>query len=245
MNEKRHRGRYFDHDGVFTVFDLAFCYQSVIIAIVNKTFKKGAEDMRSKSLKLMSEIQNYISQFILSASRKPSIDEIAKGVGISKGTAHNYLKEMDERQMISYQNGELRSRFTEKCRWEQVGMPISGVIPCGTPEEQVENVDEYVFLPRALVGSGEFFILRASGDSMVDAGIDSGDLVIIRRQPEALPGQIVAALVDGGSTLKRLEHDDDSDCYYLKPENSSMNYPPITGNIISIQGVAVQVLKSL
>lgn len=201
--------------------------------------------MRSKNPQLMTRIQDFVNQFILDASRKPSVDEIAKGLGISKGTAHNYLKEMDERKMISYRDGELNNRITDKCRWEQVGMPISGVIPCGSPEEQVESVDEYVFLPRALVGNGEFFILRASGDSMVDAGIDSGDLVVIRRQLQASPGQIVAALVDGGSTLKRLEYDDEAGRYYLQPENQAMNYPPIIGNDMSIQGVAVQVMKSL
>ena len=124
-------------------------------------------------------------------------------------------------------------------------MPISGVIPCGTPEQQVEDVEEYVFMPRALVGSGDFFILRASGDSMIDAGIDSGDLVVIRRQLEASPGQIVAALVDGGSTLKRLGFDEEDERYYLQPANQAMNYEPIYGSNISIQGVAIRVMKSL
>lgn len=80
---------------------------------------------------------------------------------------------------------------------------------------------------------------------MVDAGIDSGDLVVVRRQLEASPGQIVAALVDGGSTLKRLRYDDDADRYILCPENRRKNYPNIEGHDISIQGVAIRVLKEL
>ena len=201
--------------------------------------------MRSKNPELMKQIQDFVNQFVLDASRTPSVDEIAKGLSISKGTAHNYLKEMNERQMITYQDGELRNRITDKCSWENVSMPISGVIPCGTPEQQVEDIEEYVFMPRVLVGSGDFFILRASGDSMIDAGIESGDLVVIRRQLEASPGQIVAALVDGGSTLKRLEYNEENERYYLQPENQAMNYEPIYGNDISIQGVAVRVMKSL
>ena len=201
--------------------------------------------MRSKNPELMKQIQDFVNQFVLDASRTPSVDEIAKGLSISKGTAHNYLKEMNERQMISYQNGELRNRITDNCSWENVSMPISGVIPCGTPEQQVEDVEEYVFMPRALVGAGDFFILRASGDSMIDAGIESGDLVVIRRQLEASPGQIVAALVDGGSTLKRLEYNEEDERYYLQPENQGMNYEPIYSNDISIQGVAIRVMKSL
>lgn len=201
--------------------------------------------MRSKNPKLMERILDYVNQFVLDNSRKPSVDEIAKGLKISKGTAHNYLKEMDERQMVSYRDGELNNRVTGKCQWDVVGIPIAGVIPCGTPEEQVEDVEEYVFLSRALLGSGDFFILYASGDSMADAGIESGDMVVVRRQSDASPGQIVAALVDGGSTLKRLDYDGESEQIVLLPENRERNYPPITGSSISIQGVAIRIIKSV
>lgn len=201
--------------------------------------------MRSKNPELMKSIQSYINQYCLETSRTPSVAEIANAVGISKGCAQNYLKEMDEKQMISYRDGELNTRVYNKCRTEQVGVPIAGVIPCGTPEEQVEDVEEYVFMSRALLGTGDFFILRATGDSMVDAGIDTGDLVVIRRQLDAAPGQIVAALVDGGSTLKRLDYDSNEDQYVLLPENSEKNYPPVKGSNISIQGVAIRVMKDL
>ena len=201
--------------------------------------------MRSKNPELMKSIQSYINQYCLESSRTPSVAEIANAVGISKGCAQNYLKEMDEKQMISYQDGELNTRVYNKCRTEQVGVPIAGVIPCGTPEEQVEDVEEYVFMSRALLGTGDFFILRATGDSMVDAGIDTGDLVVIRRQLDAAPGQIVAALVDGGSTLKRLDYDSNENQYVLLPENSEKNYPPVKGSNISIQGVAIRVMKDL
>lgn len=201
--------------------------------------------MRSKNPELMKSIQSYVNQYCLETSRTPSVAEIANALGISKGCAQNYLKAMDEKQMISYQAGELNTRVYSKCRTDQVGVPIAGVIPCGTPEEQVEDVEEYVFLPRALLGPGDFFMLRADGDSMVDAGIDSGDLVVIRRQLDASPGQIVAALVDGGSTLKRLDYNEDKDRYLLLPENHERNYPPIEGSNISIQGVAIRVMKFL
>lgn len=201
--------------------------------------------MRSKNPELMKSIQSYINQYCLETSRTPSVAEIANAVGISKGCAQNYLKEMDEKKMISYQDGELNTRVYNKCRTEQVGVPIAGVIPCGTPEEQVEDVEEYVFMSRALLGTGDFFILRATGDSMVDAGIDTGDLVVIRRQLDATPGQIVAALVDGGSTLKRLDYDSNEEQYVLLPENSEKNYPPVKGSNISIQGVAIRVMKDL
>lgn len=201
--------------------------------------------MRSKNPELMEAIRSFVNQFCLETSRTPSVAEISTSLGISKGCAQNYLKEMDERQMISYRDGEMSTRVFSKCRTDQVAVPIAGVIPCGTPEEQVGDVEEYVFMPRALLGLGEFFILRASGDSMVDAGIDSGDLVVVRRQPDASPGQIVAALVDGGSTLKRLDYDSEAERYILLPENRERNYPPIVGSDISVQGVAIQIIKSI
>lgn len=201
--------------------------------------------MRTKSTELMKEIQNYAERFCIDSLRTPSTGEIAQALGISKATVHNYLKEMDERGILSYQHGVLQTRVTSQVRMEQVGIPIAGMIPCGTPEEEVENIEEYISLPRALVGEGEFFILRASGDSMVDAGIDSGDLVVVRKQLEATSGQIVAALVDGGSTLKRLRYDSQAGRYLLCPENRKKNYPNVEGASIRIQGVAVYVMKQL
>lgn len=201
--------------------------------------------MRSKSKELMTKIQQYAEQFCISNFRTPSTGEIGQALHVSKATVHNYLKAMDEEGILSYQDGELRTRVTKQINREQVGIPIAGAIPCGSPEEEVENIEEYIAMPRAVVGDGEFFILRASGDSMVDAGIESGDLVVVRKQLEASPGQIVAALVDGGSTLKRLGYDEEQDRYVLYPENREKKYPTITGSSMSIQGVAIRVMKEL
>jgi len=201
--------------------------------------------MRSKSKDLMLKIRDYAEHFTLEHSRTPSTAEIGEGLGISKATAFNYLKEMHQLGMVTYEGGVLRTRVTDKMNNLTVNIPIAGVIPCGPPEEQIENTDEYITLPRALLGEGDFFILRASGDSMEDAGIDSGDLVIVRKQQCADPGDIVAALVDGGSTLKRLEQDKTSGEYLLMPQNRKKKYPPVIGRDGSIQGVAVKVLKNL
>ena len=148
--------------------------------------------MRSKSKELMDSIYKYVNQFCIAHSRTPSTAEISQALHVSKGTIHNYLKEMDVRGMLFYQNGELRTSVTSQVNTDQVGIPIAGAIPCGTPEEEVENIEEYISMPRAVVGNGDFFILRASGDSMVDAGIDSGDLVVVRRQLEAFDRQSAA-----------------------------------------------------
>ena len=138
--------------------------------------------MRSKSKELMLKIRDFAEQFTLDNLRTPSTAEIGKALGISKATAFNYLKEMHDQGMVTYEDGVLQPRVTEKMNCNTANIPILGLIPCGTPEEQIENTDEYITLPKSLIGKGDFFILRASGDSMVDAGIDSGDLVIVRKQ---------------------------------------------------------------
>lgn len=201
--------------------------------------------MRSKSKDLMVKIREFAEEFTLANSRTPSTSEIGDALGISKATAFNYLKEMSSLGMVTYEGGVLQTRVTGKLHPQTLNIPIVGVIPCGPPEEQIENTEEYMKLPKSLLREGDFFILKASGDSMDDAGISDGDLVIVRKQQTADPGKIVAALVDGGSTLKRLKYDAETGEYLLLPENRRKNYSPIKGKDGSIQGVAIKVLKNL
>ena len=98
-------------------------------------------------------------------------------------------------------------------------------------------------LPRQLVGEGTFYILRASGDSMTEAGIDDGDLVVIRKQSAAEPGDIVVALVGDEATLKTYYPDRQKRCIRLHPENGK--YEDIVTETAIIQGVAVKVIKDL
>ena len=202
--------------------------------------------MRSKSRDLMEKIKEFVEQYSVdNLGHTPSTREIGLAMGINKATAYRYLIAMRESGMIEYEDGKVMTNKIRKVNTRQVGMPIARSIPCGTPEQKEADIEEYVSFPSSVIGRGEFFVLRASGDSMVDAGIDHGDLVIVRRQEEASTGKIVAALVDGGSTLKRLCRDNKDQRPYLHPENRIKNYPDITGSDFSIQGVAVYILKSL
>ena len=106
-----------------------------------------------------------------------------------------------------------------------------------------ENIEEYVSLPTAIFGKGDFFILRASGQSMIEAGIDDGDLVVIKKQVEANDGDIVVALVDNQNTLKRYFRDDENKKIILHPENKKMK--DIIVDECCIQGVACHIIKEL
>ena len=201
--------------------------------------------MRSKSRDLMEKIKSFAEQYSVdNLGRTPSTREIGLALGINKATAYRYLVAMRDLGMVEYEDGSIMTEKIRKVNTAQVGMPIAGTIPCGSPEQEEETIEEYISLPCSVIGTGEFFILRAVGDSMVDAGIDDGDLVIVRKQTEANTGDIVAALVDGGSTLKRLFYDKHNRPY-LHPENREAGYPDIVGTELSIQGVAVYTLKAL
>lgn len=170
----------------------------------------------------------------------PTVREIAAGVGLSKSTVSKYLNLMKQRDML--QMGGCRSAATRQMQNDGCfRAPVLGAVSCGIPKLAEENIEEYVKLPLSLFGHGEFFLLRAKGDSMINAGIDDGDLVVVRQQPTAMYDQIVVALVDDEATLKRFRPQ--ADCVHLHPENPS--YDDIIVRDCIIQGVAVKVLKDL
>ena len=122
-------------------------------------------------------------------------------------------------------------------------VPILGSIACGSISEAIREAGEYYPISFSMVGKGDYFIVKAVGNSMINAGIDSGDLVLVRCQQSADDGQIVVALVDDCTTLKRLYHDDKNRRVILKADNP--DYEDQVFEDINIQGVAVQVIKAL
>lgn len=176
----------------------------------------------------------------------PSIRDIAAGTGISKSMVHEYLKELQDSDLVRY-DIETESYITpslDKISREDVCVPLLGSVSCGPPEQAgEENIDEYLRFPRDLLGRGDYYILKASGNSMEDIGIDSGDMVIIRNTKEAKDGDIIVARVEGSNdfTLKRFVSGKEGT--YLHPENKSMK--DMHFNEIEVFGVAVKVIKNL
>lgn len=114
-------------------------------------------------------------------------------------------------------------------------------ILCGLPNIAEENIEEYASLPESMFGRGEFYILRARGESMIEAGIETGDLLVIRKQEHAENGQITVVLIDDEAALKRFYMDDNR--VRLHPENSEMEDIYVDNCII--QGIAVKVIKDI
>ncbi len=124
---------------------------------------------------------------------------------------------------------------------EAAYVPVVGRIAAGGPILAEQLVEDVFPLPRQLVGSGELFLLKVVGDSMVDAAICDGDWVVVRRQPVAENGEIVAAMLDGEATVKTLKRTDGH--VWLLPQNPA--YSPIDGDHAQVLGRVVSVLRAL
>lgn len=164
--------------------------------------------MRSKSPELMDKILKFAEEYYLDNGHSPSTSTIAVELDISRATAYRYLIEMSDRGMIEYDGQEIHTAVTRKLNSEINRTAIVGSVPCGSLQYEEENIEEYISLPTAIFGKGDFFILRASGQSMIEAGIDDGDLVVVRKQNVADEGDIIVALVDNHNTLKRFYRDE-------------------------------------
>jgi len=174
--------------------------------------------------------------------RSPRLSEIAAGLGLSKSTVSKYLNIMKAEGLIDFEGH--RGLLTKRMRTVHEGLcsvPVLGEVACGLPILAEENIEEYVRLPISLFGKGDYFILRARGDSMINAGIDDGDMVLARKQNVAEYNQMVVALVGDEATLKRFRPRGGK--IYLHAENPA--YEDIVLDSCLIQGVAVKVIKDI
>lgn len=200
--------------------------------------------MQHKNQETISALDKFISEFIDKHGVSPTMSEIADGVGIAPATVYRYMSYMRENGMLEYDgHRSIVTKEAKKTRTQSIRVPVLGSVSCGVPKLAEENIEEYVRLPVSLFGQGNFYLLRANGDSMIEAGIDDGDLVLIRQQSTAEDGQIVVALMDDEATLKRFYPEPKHHRVRLHPENSSMEDIIVPDCII--QGVAVKVLKDL
>lgn len=120
-------------------------------------------------------------------------------------------------------------------------VPVVGRIAAGGPILADQVIEDVFPLPRQLVGDGDLFLLKVAGDSMVDAAICDGDWVVVRRQPVAENGEVVAAMIDGEATVKTFKRTDGH--VWLMPHNAA--YAPIPGDQAQVLGRVVSVLRSL
>lgn len=199
--------------------------------------------MRTKDRELLTNIQQFIEEHCDRHGYGPSVRAVANEFGISSSCAHTYMEVLGEQGRIAKGRNGYESIALSRTDRAMRSVAIVGAVPCGPLTECDEYIEGYIRLPESLIGQGKFYLLKASGNSMIDAGIDDGDLVLIRQQDTAEVGDIVVALVENENTLKRLEYNARKRRYYLHPENETME--DIYVEDLSVQGVAVKVLKDL
>lgn len=197
--------------------------------------------MRNKEERCLI-IYNYIKDFIKRNHKSPTIREIVDGTNIPLSTTAGYVDYLiSEKKLIKEAGSRGISLYGRKPN--MISIPIVGMVACGKPLFAEENIEDYFDANEDLFGKGDFFALRAKGDSMIDAGISDGDVVFIRKQSYANDNDIVVALIDDEATLKRFHKDTKINKIILHPENKTMS-DIIVDNCI-IQGVAVSVYKNI
>ena len=199
------------------------------------------------------EILEMIRESVHRRGYPPSVREIAEAVGLAStsSVAHQltvlqkkgFLRRDPNRpRAVDVRMPEPGSSAAEVAeRPTPAYVPVVGQIAAGQPILAEEMVEEVFPLPRALVGEGTLFLLRVSGDSMIDVAIADGDWVVVRQQQVAENGEIVAAMIDGEATVKTFRRRDGH--VWLLPHNPA--YQPILGDEATVLGRVVAVLRRL
>ena len=212
-------------------------------------------------------ILNVLRESIEKRGYPPSIREIGELVGLtsSSSVAHQ-LRVLEQKGFIKRDPNRPRAlevfipelmaarraiASADDAGYDQTGLgdaaptptmvPMVGRIAAGGPILAEERVEEIFPLPKTLVGDGTLFLLEVSGDSMVDAAICHGDYVVVRQQPEAQNGEVVAAMLDGEATVKTFRKRDGK--VWLLPHNDA--YDPIDGTYATILGKVTAVLRRM
>ncbi len=198
--------------------------------------------------KMQQKIYDYLVASIQAQGYPPSVREIGEAVGLrSPSTVHFHLKHLAEMGYIEIGAGKGRAisliQQTPEAaplpeREEPDRVPIVGNVAAGTPILAQECIEDYLTFDTG-GHSGDYFALRVRGDSMINAGILNGDLVVVRSQPTANQGEIVVAMIDDEATVKRLSRKGGH--IWLLPEND--DYAPIDGTYAQISGKVAAVVR--
>lgn len=198
------------------------------------------------------QIYDYIISFQAAHGYPPSVREIGEHVGLkSPSTVHFHLKGLEAAGLITKAEGKTRAitvsggpgfhPVAEELDGAENRVPVVGNVAAGSPILAEENITDTLSLPTEIVGDAPSFLLSVRGESMIEAGINDGDYVVVKEQPVANNGDIVVAIIDDGATVKRFFKE--SDHIRLQPENSTMD--PIITTDCAIAGKVVAVFRRL
>lgn len=196
----------------------------------------------SKLSPKQQKIYDYILSFSQENGYPPSVREIAQAVDLrSPSTVHFHLKGLREAGLISQAEGKTRAiTVTDGTHNRRNQVPLLGSVAAGTPILAEECIEEYLTFDTG-GHVGEHFALRVRGESMLEAGILPGDVVVVHQQQQVRNGDIVVALFEDEATVKTYRRENGH--VWLYPENSSPEYQPIDGEGCRVLGRVVAVIR--
>ncbi len=200
-------------------------------------------------------ILDVIREFTAEMGYPPSVREIGERVGLSSSsTVQSHLKTLERRGLLRRDPTKPRalvpadmvlravaSPARRETGPETISLPIVGRVAAGVPITATENLEDTFVLPASFVGRNGSFMLRVKGDSMIDAAILDGDLIVVEPQPDAHNGQIVVAMIDGEATVKTFYRE--AGRIRLQPENRTME--PIYVDDVTVVGRVEAVVRRL
>ena len=193
------------------------------------------------------EILTFVRRYTDAHGYPPSVREIGQALGLtSSSTVHSHLSALEKKGYLRRDPSKPRALEILKDEREVtvkkvVPLPVVGQVTAGLPILAQQNIEDYFPLPQDFVRSEECFILKVRGDSMVDAGIFDGDMLVVRKQQTAKDRDIVVARMEDEATVKRFFREDGR--IRLQPENPRM--APIITRDVAIEGVALAVIHRL
>lgn len=200
--------------------------------------------MKKGDLK-QEQILKYLIDYLDNNSYPPSYREIASGVGIkSTNSVKKYLDVLEEKGLITRHDAKNRSIEIVKKDYSNakdlITIPLVGKVAAGAPILAVENIEDEFVVSKSVFGtSQELFMLKISGDSMIELGIDDGDYVVVKKQATAQNGDIVVAYLEGYATVKTFYND--GSVIKLIPHNPL--YQPIISKNVNILGKVIGCIK--
>ena len=197
--------------------------------------------MRS-STENRQKILDFIKSEIDLKGYPPSVREICAAVGLkSTSTVHAHLNHLEAQGLIRRDSTKPRAlEVLDGSQPRGRSVPLVGKVTAGQPILAIENIDEYLTLPQSVLGQGKMFSLRVEGESMIDAGIMDGDIVVLRQQDTAENGEIVVAMTpEDEATLKRIYYEENR--VRLQPENPTM--APIYVKRATVLGKLVALIR--
>ena len=187
------------------------------------------------------KILDFIKSEIELKGYPPSVREICAAVGLkSTSTVHAHLNTLEKQGLIRRDSTKPRAlEVLDGSHQRGRSVPLVGRVTAGQPILAVENIEDYIVLPQTLLGSDDIYCLRVQGESMIEAGILDGDIVVLRQQDTAENGEIVVAMVDDEATLKRIFYEDGH--VRLQPENAAMQ--PIYADSVTVLGKLTALIR--